>query len=56
MRHRISEIKTDQYYVVEYIESWQGEDPKIGVWQGYARGGREVSHVKMQGLNRMALH
>jgi len=43
MRHCISEIKNDQYYGVDYIESWQGEGPKIGVWQGYARGGREVS-------------
>lgn len=43
MRYRISEIKTDQYYGVEYLDDYQGEGPRIGVWQGHARGGRELS-------------
>lgn len=43
MRYRISEISSDQHYGVDYIENWNNEGPKIGVWQGHARGGREVS-------------
>ena len=51
MKYGISEVQTDRYYGINYIDNWKGNGPRIGVWQGLARGGREVSGITLEPQN-----